>query len=209
MWKNNNNDSVQLWGRVPRSSPEASVVGFSLVGLLIAAFIIVMVVMASSRLFGSAQKAATISREKFIALNVAREGLELVHAMRDNNWFTNTDRSFWLDHGLCVDNADNHQIFIEPKTVRNNDTATNDGSSNLYINHDTKQWTHESANGEQTPYSRQISIDCSTKDGVPADNKPAFVTVTSTVTWQSANQDKSVVLKEQLYNWLPEQRKQH
>lgn len=179
--------------------------GFSLVGLLIAAFIIVIITIASSALFGQAQRASSIARQEFIATNVAREGLELVHGVRDTNWFTSDERTRWLDHGLCSDGVNsfsenNRTIIIDAATVRNGGTAQN-GSGVLYIKSGTNEWSLDSS-GTQTPFTRIITIDCSTKG-----SDPEFITVTSTVSWQQAGQPKSVELKEKLYNWLPENRK--
>lgn len=179
--------------------------GFTLIEVLVAAFIIATVVVAVSRLLGSAGNITGIGKETFVATSNAREGLELVRAMRDANWFSSTDRALWLDHGICRNGAATYndaerQFVIDPAMVRHNDEVRS-GSGVLYINPLNKEWTHD-ASDRPTPYSRMISVDCS-----QAEAEVAKVTVTSKVTWRSRNQDREAVIKEVLYNWLPAQRK--
>jgi len=167
--------------------------GFTLVGLLVAAMILAVVAIAASGIFGTAQATANIARQQFIAVNSAREGLELVHALRDSNWFTTDSRSHWLDHGLCTDGFSqftdsNRQFTITPGEVENLTNVSSNSNSAL--------------TNIPGSFSRVMSIDCSHKD----DAAP-FVTVTSTVTWPDNNRTRSVVLKETLFNWLPTQLK--
>lgn len=179
--------------------------GFTLIEVLVATFIIATVVVAVSRLLSSAENITGIGKETFVATSVAREGLELVRAMRDTNWFSNTDRALWLGHGICRSGATtyndaNRQFILDPAMVRNLDEVRS-GSGALYINPLNKEWTHDTSD-RPTPYSRMISVDCS-----QAEAAVVKVTVTSTVTWRSRNQDRQAVIKEELYNWLPSQRK--
>src|SRR6478752_1433458 len=112
--------------------------GFTLIGLLIAAMILAIVAIAASQIFGTALSAANTARQQFIAVNIAREGLELVHALRDTNWFTADDRSHWLDHGLCSDGINqftdtNRQFIIEPSDVQNLTNVRTNANGNLYL----------------------------------------------------------------------------
>lgn len=179
--------------------------GFTLIEVLVATFIIATVVVAVSRLLGSAEYITGLGRETFVATNVAREGLELVRAVRDTNWFTNDDRALWLDRGICRSGPTTYsdtdrQFVIEPATVRNSDEVKT-GSGALYINPLNHEWTHE-VTDKPTPYSRLISVDCS-----QVESEVAKVTITAKVTWRSRNQDREAIIKEALYNWLPAQRK--
>ncbi|MBI3256040.1 MAG: hypothetical protein HYZ63_03660 [Candidatus Andersenbacteria bacterium] len=182
--------------------------GISLVGVLVAAFILAVGAIAITRLTSSAEKFTGVGREVTIASSLAREGLELARAVRDNNWFQeNTDSTHWLDHGICVegtsDSTDsNRQVIIDPVIVQAisqaSDTNRNltSGNPQLYINEDGT-WAHDGT--KASPYKRVIAINCSTKN-----DEPTFITVTSTVTWSSRGQNREVVLKERLYNWLPD-----
>ena len=186
--------------------PNNSQRGFTLIGLLIAALILSVIALAASGLLTQANQTANTARQQFIALNLAREGLELVHAVRDTNWFTSDDRSLWLEHGLCTTNGvsstdSNRQFLIDAKRVQNSDTVLPVASGALYLEPGTNEWTHD-VTSIPTPYKRIMSIDCSQKD-----SDPAVVTVTSTVSWPEGNKTRTVILKEQLYNWLPSQRK--
>ncbi len=179
--------------------------GFTLIEVLVATFIIATVVVAVSRLLGSAENITGIGRETFVATSAAREGLELVRAMRDTNWFTNSDRTFWLDHGICRSgtatyNDTSRQFIIDPATVRNNNDVES-GSGKLFINPLNQEWTHDSSD-RPTPYTRIMSVDCS-----QAESEVAKVTITSRVTWRSRGQDREATIKEDLYNWLPAERK--
>lgn len=179
--------------------------GFSLVEVLVASFMIAIVVVAVTRLSASAEKFTGVGRETFVATNLAREGLELIRAMRDTNWFTSTDRTLWLEHGLCSVNGEefadsNRQLAVDAKSVRAIDTLDS-GSGQLYIDPQNHEWTLASSQ-QVTPYARTIDIDCSTKD-----NDPPLITVTARVNWNSRGVDREVSVTEQLYNWLPEQRK--
>lgn len=177
--------------------------GFTLIGVLVAAIIIVMGTLATTRLLGTTERFAGLGRENFIAINSAREGLELVRAMRDTNWFTNEDRTFWLDHGICRTDTTTfsdtkRQFTVDPSVVRNNDTVTL-GDIRLYVNATNNEWTH-TASDKLTPFSRIITVDCS-----QAEAEVARVTVESKVTWTSRGQEREVSVKEVFFNWLPEQ----
>ncbi len=183
--------------------------GITLVGILVATFILAAGAIAISRLSGSAEKFTGVGREVTVASSLAREGLELTRAVRDTNWFSSkTGTDAWLNHGLCVnqsgDIADsNHNIIIDPEILKNvydgikKDRPIDlaDGDEQIYVNAQGA-FGHEGIN--KTPYTRVISLDCSTKN-----DEPKFITITSTVKWSSRGADREVVLKERLYNWLP------
>jgi Tfp pilus assembly protein PilV len=181
--------------------PNSKSAGITLVGILVATFILAAGAIAVSRLTGSAERFTGVGREITIATNLSREGLELIRAVRDTNWFSDETADHWLDRGICSGNGQdssekNRQLTIEPDTVRLGDTLGL-GDTQLYIN-SNGAFTHKG--GSKTLYKRVVSVDCSTKD-----DEPQFVTVTSSVTWNSRNLDREVVLKERLYNWLPGQ----
>lgn len=187
--------------------------GISLVGVLVAAFVLAVGAIAISRLTSASERFTGVGREVTVASSLAREGLELVRAVRDNNWFQeNTDSSHWLDHGLCATESDdisdtNRTIIIDPAMVRNislgvqagQPVSLGSGDPQLYVDN-AGRWQHERA--VTTPYKRSITLDCSTKN-----SEPKYITVTSTVTWSSRGQQREVVLAERLYNWLPERLK--
>lgn len=173
--------------------------GLSLVGTLVAITVLALVIIVSSRLTARTQQASRISRESFIAATAAREGLELVRAMRDTNWFLErSDQRHWT-HGLCT-NPDTGEIFeerqftLDPMTVRRLDPVGDSEQSLLYIA-ESNEWTH-AVTGQPTPFHRVLTVDCRDRD--------VGLIVTAAVTWTSSTgQDRTLTLSERLYDWLP------
>ncbi|MDO8512716.1 MAG: prepilin-type N-terminal cleavage/methylation domain-containing protein [bacterium] len=60
--------------------------GFSLVGVLVAAFIALLVLTALLSMLSQILALGRVSKNKFVAVNLAKEGIELVRNMRDSNW---------------------------------------------------------------------------------------------------------------------------
>lgn len=173
--------------------------GFTLVGVLVAVIIAAQVVLIVARLMARSEVLLDVSRETVTATGLSREGLELVRTLRDLNWFTHVTKDEWLV-GICPDTGSaNHQFTIDTAMVRAQAQVGDAERAELFI-HANGLWGHTAlANSEPTPYERIISIDCST-----AGDELQHVTVTSTVKWQGRQgQERSVVLKEQLYNWIP------
>lgn len=187
--------------------------GITLVGVMVAAFILAVGAVAITRLTGGAEKFTGVGREVTVASSLSREGLELIRAVRDSNWFQqDTDSSHWLDHGICTEGSheitdSNRRLIIDPVIVQSivgaiakgEDANLANGNTQLYTNA-SGAWGHTGTTA--TAYKRAITIDCSTRN-----DEPKFITVTSTVTWASRGQNKEVVLKERLYNWLPDRLK--
>lgn len=175
--------------------------GFTLISVLMAVVMLASIAVVVSGLIGRAEKLSGVGREKFIATNIAREGIELVQVMRDTNWFGTEDRTRWMDNSLCTQNGvgqgDVRQFTLDTSRVRNSDGVGDIRDSLLYINPTSAEWTH-TASSQVTPYSRAITIDCRERS-----NDPGFVIVTAKVTWKSRGQDRDVVITEKLFNWLP------
>lgn len=172
--------------------------GLSLLGTLVAVIVLATVVVVASRLTARTQQAGRLSREDFAAATIAREGLELVRAVRDTNWFlARSDNRHWT-HGLCT-NPDTGEIFAERQftldaaTVRRLDPVGDSQASLLSIA-DNGEWTHHTA-GTPTPYKRVLTVDCRDRD--------VGLIVTSTVSWLSnAGVERTLTLRERLYDWL-------
>lgn len=177
--------------------------GFTLVEVLIGLFIAVVASAYAAKTITSTNKVIAAGRDVFIATNLAHEGLDLTRALRDNTWFadpTPLDRSEWLsESGICED-LGTHRYTVDPNVVRDflasKAKVPNDSKQELYIQGNTL-WTHATSS-KQTAYKRVLTAECA-----HVDEEPAFVTITSTVTWKGQNgQDKSTSIKELLYNWL-------
>lgn len=196
-------------------SPQA---GVTLIGVLVAALILVSGALAIVQLVSRTQHTAGLALEKFVATSLARESLELVQNQRDTNWFSHDAATTgdcatavapdgrdecWLERLCGEDGRDataDHQIAIDRDpsagiTVIHQPTTKQQrlfiGSNNL--------WSHVPST-QATAYQRLVSLNCS-----QAAQIPPVVEVTSQVAWSSRESDHTVVVKERLYNWYKEQ----
>lgn len=164
--------------------------GLSLVGTLLAAFLLVTVGLAASQLAARSGRASASSREGLVASALAREGLELTRVLRDTNWFLRaSDHRHW-SQGLC----EGEQFTIDAKAVRELDGVGDFENDKLFIANNG-EWVHE-ATGRETPFRRRLHVDCRDKD-------VSFL-VTAAVTWHEATaQERTWTISERLYDWLP------
>lgn len=178
--------------------------GLSLLGVVIAVFILTTIILAVTSLLARTEKIVGISREKFEATNLAREGLELVQSQRDTNWLASgTPKPYWTDQ-LCQSGApDVRPLAIDAVTSITIVPDPTPAQQKLY--RDNGHLTHIiSAN--ETPYSRLITIDCADHEIDPTVDppKPLRISVTSRVFWNHNGQPQEVVLTSNLYDWLQE-----
>lgn len=166
--------------------------GFTLIEVLVALSILIFVALGVFQLVIRSKQLADIGREQFVATNIAREGLELVRTLRDTNWFSDDDRSNWISDSMCGSFTYDVDRLYAGDDIGGADQAP------IFIQGDGR-FSHESLTSSvQTPYSRVLEVDCSQREGVPA-----YVTVSSQVSWANRGQPREVILKEKLYNWLP------
>jgi type II secretory pathway pseudopilin PulG len=148
--------------------------GFGLLEVIISISVIILVVGGTVTLGNSALRNNTISQERTVAYNLAREGVEVVRQIRDTKWINGTPDS-WADFGITgsqdVQNVGDAWVF---------------GSS---LPHKI----------EDIDYSRVITIDKYTLVGENTDETARKVTVK--VTWRDYGRDFNVELNEILTNW--------
>lgn len=187
-----------------RATPNVRAEGFTLIGVIVAAFIVSVTVVSVVQLMTRQEPLIELTRERLIGTNIAREGLELVRAVRDTNWFADPDRTRWLESGICDDGAvsysDTDRRFTLDATMVQTGSGVGDvDQPRLYIQ-GNNLWTHDDADpsAQYSKFDRILSVDCSTKD-----SSPPFVTVSSFVSWVGRSGPETLVLKEKLYNWLP------
>jgi len=132
--------------------------GLSLIGVLIATTLLSGSVIFIGRLLTNRSDVVGISRDLLIATNNAREGLELVRAVRDTNWIQKQE---WTS-GICSGAIDQFNTV------------------------------------QAQLFKRTVTIDCAA-----AEANPAFIIVTSTVSWDQKGRPRQVSIKEKLFNWLP------
>lgn len=92
--------------------------GESILETIIAMGILAIGIMLASTIMGSSLRNINLSKNRVIAVNVAREGIEAMRNIRDTNWlkFSSNRRTCW-NHDPAIDNCDNI-IFtpIDPGT---------------------------------------------------------------------------------------------
>lgn len=184
--------------------------GLTLISVLVATSIFVTVLLAVIRLMTGTTQATLISHDKFIGTNLAREGIELAQAVRDNNWMSSVPgraRADWVKNGLCyglleddkkmtldTDNYGTILVNLVPPLT----------DAKLYID-DSGQYHHNLSGAVASPYSRVISIDCSASQNKYTNNDDPpllrYITITSTVNWERDHQNHEVSLMTRLYDW--------
>ncbi len=187
--------------------------GMSLIGMLVAIFILVAVAATVTRLMAHTEQTVGQAQEKFVAANLAREGLELVQAQRDSNWFAPTPTECIETAGeagrdtcwavaLCGvggdDTSSEYQFTIDydPAAGILALPVIHEDQAQLYIDPTTSLWTHVTS-PQPTRYRRLLTADCSQQNAeIP------IVTVASRVTWDSRGQEQNIVVHERLYNWF-------
>jgi len=176
--------------------------GFTLIGVMVAVVILGVLILTVAQVMTRAEPVVDTAREQFIAAGLAREGLELVRAVRDTNWFSQDDRSRWLAEGLCDDQDtsfyDTDRRFTLDVNMVRTGSGVGDAQQATLFMQPNGLWVHTESGNERTPYQRVLSIDCSNKD-----SDPPQVLVASQVTWDSRGQARQVEVREKLFNWLP------
>lgn len=175
--------------------------GLTLIGVLVATLLFSVMLITTTQLLARSEKNVGLSREEFIATNLAREGLELVQYVRDTNWLTTaTPGVDWSGQPmpLCSDDAD-RTITVEPDPAPGSLGVTIGATSPLatQLFFASGRYTHDTAVDTPTPFSREITIVCGERNA-PDDE---HLTITSRVTWTSRGQRRAVELTTRLYNW--------
>lgn len=185
--------------------------GFSLLGVVIASAFVVLVITAIAGLGQRTSAATRTAKERLIATFLAREGIELVRAIRDNNWLA-TPRCasepctiYWRGGpaGTGTKNICDGAFRIDAGTVELSSNAdVRIYRSGLVYNHD--------AAGRLTPFRRQIVIVSAENDALcppPASvsnlpPRPPFAVIV-TVRWTARDGlERKVTLVEELYPWM-------
>ncbi len=172
--------------------------GETIVEVLVAVVVSVMVLTATFLMLNRAISTNVNVKNRVIALNIAREGIEAVRNIRDTNWlkYSGDRRGKWLcqdtigvnecqaggtDDELItwkykVDyDATNQRYYLidgTNNTEMDISTATDFSEYQLYYDETTHRYTHDStgvgATKYQTPFYRQIQLEV--HDGDNADH---------------------------------------
>ncbi len=163
-----------------QNKPEA---GFTLVETLVSLVILTVALIPVLNLSTGASKISTIVRDDMIASGLAQEGIEVVHAMRDTNWFNGRVFDFGIGNGNIGETTSYR--------IQWNSTALIGYGSNPPLKLSNGVYTYDA--GEDTKFSRVITI---SKIGA------GQLKIVSRVSWLSqTNTTKSIVAESHLFNW--------
>jgi hypothetical protein len=135
----------------------------------------------------------SVVRNQLIGANLAQEGIEVAHTIRDTNWIKQRlDPNITWDAGFVDGNS---CVNFNSKTF--SDAGFAAGSCNIAAERQLyfiqNRYKHNpTPSGIVTPFLRHIEI----SHGTDADLKP-FVLVKSTVTWEQG----AITAEERLYDW--------
>lgn len=183
--------------------------GFSLLEAMLSIFILLMGITAAMSLVSGGVRGLTLSKNRLIATNLAQEGLEIIHNVRDNNWLNSKNDATpppWNDWtgggsatGCPIGNPCTGYVWWS-----SNDFVANTEPSLLKWNTATNHYAYDGTVG--VAFSRIITIvDDPDGEGVPT------VRVQATVGWGDAgsctiggvnsNKQYCIQVEERLYDW--------
>ncbi len=157
--------------------PEQLNKGFTLIEALVALVILTIALGPALILSSNLSATASIVRNNLIAANLAQEGVEVVRALRDTNWF----------NGVVFDNGLANGIY---RVEWDSDSLISLGSNPfLKVNNGLYNY----ATGTDTVFKRTITL---TKVNV------AELKVVSDITWtERGNRARDVKIESHLFNW--------
>ena len=170
--------------------------GFTLIDVIVAAGIIIAVIVPVFGLLKGISQASRYSVDRFIAANLAQEGIEIVRSIRDSNWIQmdqNPEGGTLWDSYLTDDGS--YEVDYNSDYNNNPLTEVNGDSSLRYLQIDNNGHYGYDNNGAETKFKRKIKID-HRNDLVEGDNIPG-IQILSTVSWDKG----SVTAEDWLFDW--------
>lgn len=197
-----------------RSAYSAKQEGFTLLEAMVSIFILLVGVTGSLVLVSSGITNLNVSKNRLIASNLAQEGLEIVHNIRDNNWLNSrklVTLPSWNDW-YGAPNGTGSSCAISSPCIgyiwwsSNFIVSGAEPSNFLRWNLNTNHYAYDGTEGES--FSRIITVTDNPDTSIPVNNS---VRVQSTVGWGGAgnciaggiNSGKKycLTLEEWLYKW--------
>jgi len=158
--------------------------GFTLVETLVALVILTVALVPILTLSSSASRVSISLQDNLISSGLAQEGVEVIRAIRDTNWFNGNPFNLGLGSDTIGVSTD---YRVEWNSTSNNLSSI--GTQPLNLNNG--RYTY--SGGSITKFSRTITI---TKINA------GELRVVSQVTWQSRYSiSKSVTAESHLFNW--------
>lgn len=156
--------------------------GFTLVEALVASGIVMVALTSILGLLTLSLRQASFVQNQLIAANLAQEGLEMVHAIRNDNWLNGRPFNAGLDNGDW--RVDYRQATLLTWTDQ---PLSFDPASGFY----------QYVSGTPTNFKRKISI---TRN---PGGRPDEILVQSRVDWTTRGISFSTVAEDHLFNWYP------
>ncbi len=151
--------------------------GFTLVETLVTLVILTVALIPILNLSSGASRVSSDIQNNLVAAGLAQEGVEVIHAIRDTNWFNNQAFDSGLSDGV-------YQVEWNSTTLLSLD-------SNPVLNLNNGRYTY--SGGTPTKFTRTVTI---TKINT------GELRVVSQVTWLGrANDAKSISAEDHLFNW--------
>jgi len=123
---------------------------------------------------------STSLRNNLVAAGLTQEGIEVVRALRDNNWLSGK----YFNEGLGDDDA----IMVYRAQWDSSSLIEDDPNMKLKLNNGVYSYSI----GNDTPFSRVITI---------TRISPQELKITSTVSWQERGRSRSIQAESHLFNW--------
>jgi type II secretory pathway pseudopilin PulG len=191
--------------------------GQSLLELLVAILILVMVVTATITLIVTSINAGRASRDKLLATNLAREGIEIVRNIRDSNWVDPASPAPNWDEGLTGTNPATPYIYYAVPAILYYDSPDtqvllyNDGyvqgsgvpgSATNFFRLLYLDPICNNATDQEMIAAKGENVDC----GDPGSSVEAYpdkvgVRVISEVHWPFETSNKQIIIEDRLYDW--------
>jgi len=160
--------------------------GFSLLDVIVATGLILTGVVAITALLWQITTSARYSADRFVATNLAQEGVEIVRSMRDSNWIGGGN---W-DNGLAGGNSDGYYVAFDARPDQNVLQNCPAQCPALKLDPATKFYNYTA--GSVTKFIRTIKITNSGSN---------YIQVISDVKWGSGEANK-VTIEDIFYNWM-------
>ena len=171
--------------------------GFTLVETMVAISILMLGILGPLSIASSGLRNSLFAKDQVTAYYLAQEGIEYVRYVRDDNYLDG--KKPWLSGldnctGTFGCTVDTEKWFTTNASVTDKCTFADCGDDGLlYKIASNQHYTHQSGSGNTaTPFTRIIKVEKNIND--------REIKVTSTVTWQTGDGQKSFTLTENVFN---------